>query len=148
MDYHRQIIEIRKTGVFESWLSGLRDHQARARINIRIDRLSIGNRGDAKALGGGISELRIDYGPGYRIYFAQRGAMLIVLLAGGDKRNDRFIAPWRSNLTAPRLHSPCRLAAWRQVTFSTDFASIRSDLSSPRCSRPAATGRFLSGTAR
>lgn len=86
MDYHHHTIEIRKTGVFETWLSGLRDRQARARINIRIDRLSIGNRGDAKALGGGISELRIDYGHGYRIYFAQRGATLIVLLAGGDKR--------------------------------------------------------------
>jgi putative addiction module killer protein len=70
----------------------LRDREARARINIRIRRLSLGNPGDVRPVGGGVSELRIDYGPGYRVYFAQRGPMLIILLAGGDKRTqDRDI---------------------------------------------------------
>jgi putative addiction module killer protein len=80
------VIEVRQTLVFRRWLAGLRDGQARARIQARIDRLSIGNPGDVRPVGGGISELRIDYGPGYRIYFVQRGHTLVVLLAGGDKR--------------------------------------------------------------
>jgi putative addiction module killer protein len=63
----------------------VRDRRARARIQVRIDRLQLGNPGDVKALGGGISEMRIDYGPGYRVYFVQRGAALVILLAGGDK---------------------------------------------------------------
>jgi putative addiction module killer protein len=63
----------------------LKDRQARARIDVRIRRLSLGNPGDVKPIGSGVSELRIDYGPGYRVYFLQRGPMLIVLLAGGDK---------------------------------------------------------------
>lgn len=79
------MIEIRKTAAFEAWLSALRDRPARARINIRIDRLGLGNPGDVKPVGGGVSELRIDHGPGYRVYFARRGTALIVLLAGGDK---------------------------------------------------------------
>lgn len=86
------MVEIRKTDVFDSWLSNLRDRQARTRINIRIDRLALGNRGDAKSVGGGVSELRIDYGTGYRVYFTRHGNTLIVLLAGGDKRTqDRDI---------------------------------------------------------
>ena len=64
----------------------LKDQRAAARIEVRIDRLSAGNPGDVKPVGHGISELRIDYGPGYRVYFMQRGALLVVLLAGGDKR--------------------------------------------------------------
>jgi len=64
----------------------LRDRQARTRIDIRIRRLSMGNYGDVKPVGEGVSELRIDYGPGYRVYFVQRGQALIILLAGGDKR--------------------------------------------------------------
>jgi putative addiction module killer protein len=63
----------------------LRDRKARARIDMRIRRLSLGNPGDVKPIGSGVSELRIDYGPGYRVYFLQRGPMLIFLLAGGDK---------------------------------------------------------------
>jgi len=80
------MIEIRQTEVFSKWLRGLRDRQARARIQTRIDRLQLGLAGDVKPAGEGVSELRIDYGPGYRIYFAQRGRALLVLLAGGDKR--------------------------------------------------------------
>ena len=80
------MIELIKTDLFDRWLVGLRDRQARARIEARIRRLSLGNPGDVKPIGHGISELRIDYGPGYRVYFVRRGDMLIVLLAGGDKR--------------------------------------------------------------
>jgi putative addiction module killer protein len=86
------MFEIRQTEVYASWFSGLRDRQARARIDVRIRRLSLGNPGDVKAVGEGVSELRIDYGPGYRIYFVQRGSTVFVLLAGGDKRTqDRDI---------------------------------------------------------
>jgi len=77
--------EVRQTETFARWLAGLRDQRARARIQARIDRLQIGNPGDVKAVGGGISEMRIDYGPGYRVYFVQRGTALVILLAGGDK---------------------------------------------------------------
>ena len=79
------MIEIRQTEIFSDWFSKLRDRAAKARIDIRIRRLSLGNPGDVKPVGGGISELRIDYGPGYRIYLVQRGSLLIILLAGGDK---------------------------------------------------------------
>ena len=64
----------------------MRDGKARARIDVRIRRLSLGNPGDVRPVGEGVSELRIDYGPGYRVYFVQRGATLIILLTGGDKR--------------------------------------------------------------
>ena len=80
------MIEIRQTELFARWFSGLRDRRARARIQARIDRLEIGNPGDVKPVGEGVSEMRIDYGPGYRVYFVQRGAAIVVLLAGGDKR--------------------------------------------------------------
>ena len=79
------MIEIRKTEVFVQWLDGLRDLQARARILVRIERLAAGNPGDVEPVGEGVSELRINYGPGYRVYFRQRGRELIILLAGGDK---------------------------------------------------------------
>ena len=80
------MIEIRRTAVFLKWLRGLRDVRARARIQIRIDRLSLGNPGDVMPVGEGVSEMRIDYGPGYRVHFARRGDTLMVLLCGGDKR--------------------------------------------------------------
>lgn len=80
------MIEIRQTDTFAIWFSKLRDRQARARINVRIRRLSLGNPGDARPVGEGVSELRIDYGPGYRVYFVQRGSTTAILLAGGDKR--------------------------------------------------------------
>jgi len=80
------MIEIRKTEKYARWLDGLRDIKARARIQARIERLASGNAGDVKSIGEGISELRIDYGPGYRVYFTKRGRKLVILLAGGDKR--------------------------------------------------------------
>lgn len=80
------MIEIRKTSTFALWLDNLRDTQARARIQVRIRRLSQGLAGDVKPIGEGVSEMRIDYGPGYRVYFCQRGETLVFLLAGGDKR--------------------------------------------------------------
>ena len=79
------MIEIRKTDVFARWLDDLDDLRARARIQARIERLPAGNPGDVKPVGEGVSELRIDYGPGYRVYFKRRGRRLIILLAGGDK---------------------------------------------------------------
>jgi len=78
--------EIRKTELFSKWLDELRDIHARARILVRIERLASGNPGDVKAVGEGVSELRIDYGPGYRIYYKKQGRKVIILLAGGDKR--------------------------------------------------------------
>ena len=79
------MVEIRKTDIFMRWLDGLHDIQGRARIQARIERLASGNAGDVKPVGEGVSELRIDYGPGYRVYFKQRGRELIILLAGGNK---------------------------------------------------------------
>jgi putative addiction module killer protein len=80
------MIEIRKTDIFSKWLDGLNDIRARARILVRIERLAAGNPGDVKPVGEGVSELRIDYGPGYRVYYKKQGRTVIILLAGGDKR--------------------------------------------------------------
>ncbi len=80
------LIEIRETLTFSKWLESLRDKPARARVQARIIRLSTGNPGDVKPVGEGVSEMRIDHGPGYRVYFVQKGSELIILLAGGDKR--------------------------------------------------------------
>jgi putative addiction module killer protein len=79
------MIEVRQTEVYRKWFDKLRDRKARSRILARVRRLSLGNPGDVKPVGEGVSELRIDYGPGYRVYFVQRGPVLVVLLAGGDK---------------------------------------------------------------
>ena len=79
------MIEIRKTSQFSKWIDGLQNIRARARIQARIERLATGNLGDVKPVGGGISEMRIDYGPGYRVYYIQHERTVIILLAGGDK---------------------------------------------------------------
>jgi putative addiction module killer protein len=79
------VVEIRKTDIFARWLDGLRDLQARARVQSRIERLAMGHPGDVKPVGEGVSELRINHGPGYRVYYKQRGRELVILLAGGDK---------------------------------------------------------------
>ncbi|MTE02107.1 type II toxin-antitoxin system RelE/ParE family toxin [Paracoccus sp. YIM 132242] len=84
--------ELIRSATFDRWLSGLRDRRAVARIAARLDRLAGGNPGDAQPIGDGVSELRINYGPGYRVYFIQRGPVLIILLCGGDKSSqDRDI---------------------------------------------------------
>jgi putative addiction module killer protein len=80
------VLEVVKSATFDKWLSALRDRRARAKVQVRITRLALGNPGDVKPVGAGISELRIDYGPGYRVYFMQRGPVLVVLLCGGEKR--------------------------------------------------------------
>jgi putative addiction module killer protein len=80
------MVEVRQTDEYAEWFKGLRDRQARARISTRIRRLSLGNSVDVKPVGEGVSELRIDYGPGYRVYFVQRGETPVILLASGDKR--------------------------------------------------------------
>ena len=80
------MFQIRKTETFVQWLDGLRDVRARARVQVRIERLAAGNPGDVEPVGEGVSELRIDYGPGYRVYFKKQGRDVVVLLAGGDKR--------------------------------------------------------------
>lgn len=82
-------MEIRKTAVFAKWIDGLRDIRARARVLARIERLAVGHAGDVKPVGEGVSEMRIDCGPGYRVYFIRRGRELIILLAGGNKRSQR-----------------------------------------------------------
>lgn len=74
---------------FSNWLRGLRDVQARARIRTRIDRLALGNMGDHRALDGGVYELKIDWGPGYRVYFGKVGNAIVLLLCGGDKRTQQ-----------------------------------------------------------
>jgi putative addiction module killer protein len=79
------MIEIRQSEKFATWMDGLRDERARAKITVRLRRLSLGNPGDVKPVGEGVGEMRIDYGPGYRLYFVGRGAQVIVLLCGGDK---------------------------------------------------------------
>ncbi|GAB6039470.1 type II toxin-antitoxin system RelE/ParE family toxin [Endothiovibrio diazotrophicus] len=79
------MVEIRKTDVYAKWLNGLRDIRARARVLVRVERLAAGNPGDAEPVGEGVSELRINYGPGYRVYYKQQGRELVILLAGGDK---------------------------------------------------------------
>jgi len=79
------MVELLRTPVFDDWLVRLKDRRAVARIAVRLDRLAAGNPGDVKSVGEGVSELRIAYGPGYRVYFMQRGVVVILLLCGGDK---------------------------------------------------------------
>lgn len=91
------MLEIRKTDAFENWLRGLKDQRGKAKIAARIDRLALGNPGDVSPVGEGVSELRIHFGPGYRVYFVQRTKTLVVLLCGGDKGSqERDIAQAKS----------------------------------------------------
>ena len=83
------MIDVVKSDQFEKWFRQLRDIRARARIDARIFRLSLGNPGDVRPVGSGVSELRIDYGPGYRVYFVRHGETIAVLLCGGDKTTQR-----------------------------------------------------------
>ena len=83
--YNNGIMTVKETDIFKDWMRNLKDHIARAIINARIRRLSIGNKGDARYIGDAVSELRIDYGPGYRVYYTQSGKELIILVCGGDK---------------------------------------------------------------
>ena len=83
------MIEVRQTAEFSDWLCRLRDANAVARIVGRIRRMELGNPGDARSVGGGLIEMRIDYGPGYRVYYVLRGTHLVILLCGGDKRTQR-----------------------------------------------------------
>ena len=80
------MIEVRQTEVYARWIASLNDDRARARIEVRIYRLSLGNPGDIRPVGEGVSEMRIDYGPGYRVYLTPRGKTVVMLLCGGDKR--------------------------------------------------------------
>jgi putative addiction module killer protein len=83
------MVDVRQTEAYARWFSKLSDKKAQARINARIRRLSLGNPGDVKPVDCGVSELRIDYGPGYRVYFIQRGKEVIILLAAGDKATQK-----------------------------------------------------------
>jgi putative addiction module killer protein len=99
------VVEVRRSAIFDRWLRKLKDRGAVARILVRIDRLALGNPGDVRSVGGGVSELKIDYGPGYRVYFARRGETLVLLLCGGDKStksNDistaqKLASEWRND---------------------------------------------------
>ena len=77
--------EVRKTDQFSEWFGGLRDRQARLRVQVRIDRLAIGNPGKHRVLTGGVVEMKLDFGPGYRIYYTAHAGLLVILLCGGDK---------------------------------------------------------------
>lgn len=83
------MIDIIKSATFDRWLKKLQDPRAKARIEMRIRRLSLGNPGDVNPIGGGLSEMRIDYGPGYRVHYMRHGSVLVVLLCGGDKRTQQ-----------------------------------------------------------
>jgi len=98
------MVEIIKSATFDRWLKKLRDPRAKGRIEMRIRRLGLGNPGDVQPIGDGLSEMRIDHGPGYRVYYMQQSAILVVLLCGGDKRTQqgdidkakRLAAEWKS----------------------------------------------------
>ncbi len=83
------MVEVIKSDTFDRWLRKLRDPQAKARIEMRIRRLNLGNAGDVQPIGEGLSEMRIDYGPGYRVYYMQQSSVLVLLLCGGDKRTQQ-----------------------------------------------------------
>ena len=99
MIYHSQMIEVRQSDRFKKWLKRLKDREARVQIFVRLRRVALGHVGDRKSLGGGLYELRLFCGPGYRLYFAKQGAQVVLLLVGGDKSSqDRDIAQAREIL--------------------------------------------------
>lgn len=83
------MIEVRTTEVFDKWFISLKDRMAKARIQARIDRVEMGNIGDVSPVGEGVSELRIFYGPGYRVYFVKQNSAVVILLSGGDKSSQQ-----------------------------------------------------------
>lgn len=85
VNYSSHMVEIRKTAQYTEWVDGLRDRQARQRVGLRVRRLELGNPGQHRVLTAGVVEMKIDYGPGYRVYFTRRGDRLLLLLVGGDK---------------------------------------------------------------
>ena len=89
VNYNSHMIEVRKTATFTKWFKSLKDRRAKARIQVRIDRLEMGHFGDVEPVGEGVSELRIFYGPGYRVYFVQKGAVVVILLSGGEKSSQQ-----------------------------------------------------------
>ena len=89
VNYSSHMIEVRKTATFTKWFKSLKDQRAKARIQVRIDRLERGHFGDVEPVDEGVSELRIFYGPGYRIYFVQKGAVVVILLSGGEKSSQQ-----------------------------------------------------------
>jgi putative addiction module killer protein len=99
------VVEVLRSATFDRWLRKLKDRHAVARILVRIDRLVLGNPGDVRSVGGGVSELKIDHGPGYRVYFAQKGQTVVLLLCGGDKSTQsddissaqRIATEWRND---------------------------------------------------
>jgi len=105
--YRSHSVEVRQTTIFSAWLDRLADDRAKARIAQRIVRLQAGLRGDAKPVGNGVSELRINTGPGYRVYFVQRGQVLIILLCGGDKGSQR-----RDIARAKQLATELEIEGW------------------------------------
>src|SRR5260363_322501 len=104
------MIEVRQTERYVSWFKGLRDRQAQNRINIRIRRLSLGNLGDVKPVGEGVSELRINYGPGYRVYFVQKGPALVILMQAETN-------VLKTKTSKPRLNwlRNCRKSKWQKL---------------------------------
>ncbi|MGE0520976.1 MAG: type II toxin-antitoxin system RelE/ParE family toxin [Candidatus Binatia bacterium] len=87
--YTWQVYQLQRTDVFDKWLAGLRDAKGKARILARLESVQFGNLGDSRSLGGGLHELRVFSGPGYRVYFASRGQVVIILLCGGDKSSQQ-----------------------------------------------------------
>ena len=89
MVYTSNVLSVIESVTYRTWFDGLKDRIAKARIDARIRRMSLGNLGDFKAVGDGVNELRIDCGPGYRVYFARRGSVVIILLCGGSKHSQK-----------------------------------------------------------
>jgi putative addiction module killer protein/probable addiction module antidote protein len=148
------VIELVKTDIFDTWLDALRDKQAKRRIEARLFRLESGNPGDSKPVGDGVSEMRVDYGPGYRVYYVQRGQTLIVLLCGGGKSSQA-----RDIISAKSLASQWKGSEMPGVTFSRfdvadyledqeDYAGFLQAIIEGSAGDPAEVARALGAIAR